>query len=587
MECIRISWIKFKLFIGFAMIIIQSLINIALTSSFFQISISLNYINIFIEILYILQFSIFFFSVTMNYNGPCYNKKKLLKEYGINPEEYPTVDILIPRYKEEMSLIKDTIYHTLKMDYPKEKINIYVCDDGHTSELKTICDNFKINYCDRGNNRGAKAGNVNFGLESSKGDFVTILDCDMRPIENYLQILIPNICFIDENNKKIMLNNPNGKSIGLVQTPQDFRNYSKKRDFFDMENAMFTKYIMPALSSLNIAPYIGTNAIMRRDALKCSNGFIQGYSTEDVMTSLHMVNNGWITKYVYSPVAYGITPTTVASAFDQRIRWAKGSVQLCRYHNPIYMNNLTFSQKLAYLSLNLYWMFGYFYLFQLFNIFTWMITITRVDFITEVGIPESGGLLWMFLFGYIAYLIFFFVFLDYSILTFKERIRCLQMFVSYWPVYLIASMSVFCTRRIRVQSTQPKSGQEPKWHPLFLFNFGHIIGIVVLTGIDIVYGIQHRVLYAMYILTIFYTLFYNYPIIKGLCYDNTNNIKNHIIDVDKLYLNIIGISPKENIIREITPPQTTKTEENIIVSINSARSSFIIENSKIVNKVIN
>ena len=46
------------------------------------------------------------------------------------PSHFPTVDVFIPCYKEEVDLVRDTVIAALHMDYPADKLNVYVLDDG-------------------------------------------------------------------------------------------------------------------------------------------------------------------------------------------------------------------------------------------------------------------------------------------------------------------------------------------------------------------------------------------------------------------------------------------------------------------------
>ena len=54
----------------------------------------------------------------------------------IMPEsQYPSVDVFLPRYKESWDLFKATLTAALSMNYPKNKLKVYVLDDGRQSPL--------------------------------------------------------------------------------------------------------------------------------------------------------------------------------------------------------------------------------------------------------------------------------------------------------------------------------------------------------------------------------------------------------------------------------------------------------------------
>ncbi len=49
---------------------------------------------------------------------------------------WPTVDLLVPTYNEDLSVVKHTIYAALGIDWPKDKLNIYILDDGTREEFR-------------------------------------------------------------------------------------------------------------------------------------------------------------------------------------------------------------------------------------------------------------------------------------------------------------------------------------------------------------------------------------------------------------------------------------------------------------------
>ncbi|MEO1928342.1 MAG: glycosyltransferase family 2 protein [Nautiliaceae bacterium] len=54
----------------------------------------------------------------------------------IPPEKLPTVDIYIPTYDEPLEVIKPTTLAASVMDYPRDKFNIYILDDGGTEQKR-------------------------------------------------------------------------------------------------------------------------------------------------------------------------------------------------------------------------------------------------------------------------------------------------------------------------------------------------------------------------------------------------------------------------------------------------------------------
>ena len=49
---------------------------------------------------------------------------------------WPSVDIFIPTYNEPLEIVKTTLLAALDIDWPKNKINVFVLDDGNRPEFK-------------------------------------------------------------------------------------------------------------------------------------------------------------------------------------------------------------------------------------------------------------------------------------------------------------------------------------------------------------------------------------------------------------------------------------------------------------------
>lgn len=127
------------------------------------------------EILGLISFINFQYLFSKNYKI----ENKSLNNYA--PENIPSVDVLICTYNEPLNLLQKTIIASKKLEYPPNKLKIYICDDGHRNELKNLCEDYNVNYITRDNNEGAKAGNINNALSIITGDLFAVLDADMIP----------------------------------------------------------------------------------------------------------------------------------------------------------------------------------------------------------------------------------------------------------------------------------------------------------------------------------------------------------------------------------------------------------------------
>ena len=108
----------------------------------------------------------------------------------------PTVDILLPSCGEPLDIIQDTVRAALSQDYPRDRFQVYVCDDKASDELRDWCKELRtagqpLMYVRRFKQKGvphhAKAGNMNHALGYSTAEFFAVLDADMIVSPNFLR----------------------------------------------------------------------------------------------------------------------------------------------------------------------------------------------------------------------------------------------------------------------------------------------------------------------------------------------------------------------------------------------------------------
>ncbi|MBL1261876.1 MAG: UDP-forming cellulose synthase catalytic subunit [Thiotrichaceae bacterium] len=282
----------------------------------------------------------------------------------------PNVDVFIPSYNEGIELLRVTLIAAREIHYPKEKLRIYLLDDGGTHnkrhqpdqtkslaawlrrhQLKKLCRELGVQYMTRHQNDHAKAGNMNAALPHTHGDLILILDADHVPTVDFLEKTVHY--FIED------------EKLFLVQTPHFFVNpdpIEKNLDLFQKmpsENHMFYSTIQPGLDFWGGSFFCGSAAILRRKALLENNGFSGETITEDAETALTLHSKGWRSCYLKYPLISGLQPETFSSFMVQRMRWAQGMVQLFLLKNPLKMKGLSWPQKLCYLSNMSYWFFPF------------------------------------------------------------------------------------------------------------------------------------------------------------------------------------------------------------------------------------
>ena len=306
-------------------------------------------------------------------------------------KRFPTVDVFIPTYNEDADLLANTMAAAKQMDYPADKLTVWLLDDGGTvqkrssdkivdanaaeeryRDLQKLAAELGVRYLTRERNEHAKAGNMNNALAHSEGELIVVFDADHAPARDFL---LETVSYFDDDPK-----------LFLVQTPHFFLNPDpverNLRTFERMpsENEMFYGIIQRGLDKWDASFFCGSAAVLRRTALAETNGFSGVSITEDCETAVELHSRGWRSIYVDRPLIAGLQPATFASFIGQRSRWAQGMMQILRFRFPPLKRGLSLPQRLCYMSSTLFWLFPFpraiflvaplFYLFFDLQIFT-------------------------------------------------------------------------------------------------------------------------------------------------------------------------------------------------------------------------
>ncbi len=287
-------------------------------------------------------------------------KQEVPKVPEIDKELFPAVDIFIATYNEPLELVRKTINACIHLHYPdKEKVNIFLCDDGNRSEMKVLAEKYGINYITREDNEGAKAGNLNNAMKYSSSPLIATLDADMIPMHDFLLATVPYF-LKNEQCKKNGIKEINPK-IGFVQTPQSFYNtdlfqynlYSENR--IPNEQDYFYRDIQSARNANNTVIYGGSNTVISREALEEVGGFYTNSITEDFATGM-LIQSKKYTCYALKDIhASGLSPDDMRSLIKQRERWSRGCIQTARRVNLLFLKGLSIGQKLSYFASVTYW----------------------------------------------------------------------------------------------------------------------------------------------------------------------------------------------------------------------------------------
>ncbi|MBD9369513.1 UDP-forming cellulose synthase catalytic subunit [Xanthomonas sp. XNM01] len=263
---------------------------------------------------------------------------------------WPTVDVFIPTYNEPLSVVRTTVLAATVLDWPADKLNIYLLDDGRRDEFREFCEQVGVHYITRTNNNHAKAGNINAALKKTCGEFVAIFDCDHMPTRSFLQVSMGG--FLRD------------AGLAVVQTPHYFFSpdpFERNLGTFGKvpnEGELFYGLLQDGNDQWDATFFCGSCAVIRRGPLEEIGGVAVETVTEDAHTAMRLHRAGYRSAYLPIPQAAGLATESLSAHVGQRIRWARGMAQIFRVDNPMFAKGLGMAQRICYSNAMLHFFYG-------------------------------------------------------------------------------------------------------------------------------------------------------------------------------------------------------------------------------------
>ncbi|MBV8730808.1 MAG: glycosyltransferase family 2 protein [Acidobacteriia bacterium] len=253
------------------------------------------------------------------------HRKNVVREPLQKFETLPAVTVQLPIYNERY-VVERLIEETVKLEYPKERLQIQVLDDS-TDDTAAFAEalveryralGYPIEYHHRSNRHGFKAGALHDGLKSAIGEFVAVFDADFCPPPDFLLRTVHY--FTDPK-------------IGVLQTRWSY--FNREYSFLTEVEAMLLDghFILEHGARSRSGLFFnfnGTAGILRKSMIEDAGGWQHDTLTEDTDLSYRAQLKGW--RFVYLP---GLDcpselPVEMHAFQVQQSRWAKGLTQVAK-----------------------------------------------------------------------------------------------------------------------------------------------------------------------------------------------------------------------------------------------------------------
>lgn len=253
--------------------------------------------------------------------------KKEVVEATHSVERLPVISIVVP-VKNEERVVGRLLEALLRLDYPLEKREIIVVEDGSTDRTVEICEEYikrfphQIKLLRKPSSSG-KPSALNYALKHVKGDIVAFFDADNIPETSALKKVVAYF---------------NDSSVAAVQGMLCNININENllTKLASYGEAVWCEAYLRGRDALGLFVYLrGSCQFIRRDVLIGLNGFDEESLSEDMELSVRLVRDGYKIKYATNVCSWQETPPRMRELFKQRTRWYRGTMQVALKHGGL------------------------------------------------------------------------------------------------------------------------------------------------------------------------------------------------------------------------------------------------------------
>jgi len=237
--------------------------------------------------------------------------------------ELPSVTIQLPLYNE-MYVAERLVKAVTEIDYPRDRLQIQVLDDSSDETVhiaratveKFAAEGLDIHYIHRTDRSGFKAGALENGMKTAKGELISIFDADFVPKPDFLRKLVNYFTDPLVGCAQMRWSHINGayNLLTRIQTIMLDGHFVVEQTTRNRSGSFFN--------------FNGTAGIWRREAIEMSGGWQHDTLTEDTDLSFRAQLMGWRFVYLLDEEAPAEIPVDINAFKAQQRRWAKGVLQV-------------------------------------------------------------------------------------------------------------------------------------------------------------------------------------------------------------------------------------------------------------------
>jgi cellulose synthase/poly-beta-1,6-N-acetylglucosamine synthase-like glycosyltransferase len=225
----------------------------------------------------------------------------------------PVVSIVVPAYNEGR-YISECLATITAVDYPKEKLDIIIVDDGSTDGTLGIARSFEggsVRVFSKKN--GGKGAALNFGIKKARGDLIATMDADSYLTKNTLLELIP---YFDD---------PEVMAVTPAIKIRSSGSWLKELQRVEYMMILFSRKLLSFIDSVPVTP--GPFSIFRASVFEKIGPFDEHNLVEDQEIALRIQAHNFKIKSSLSAEVFTEPPDNMRDLLKQRVRWQRGGIR--------------------------------------------------------------------------------------------------------------------------------------------------------------------------------------------------------------------------------------------------------------------
>jgi cellulose synthase/poly-beta-1,6-N-acetylglucosamine synthase-like glycosyltransferase len=231
----------------------------------------------------------------------------------------PFVSVILP-VKDEAAVIGRLFDSLNKLNYPKDRFELVIAEDGSTDDTLEVCKRLAKNYkystvVHKVESKG-KPSALNNALKHCRDELVAVFDADNIPEPD--SFLLAARYFVNPAVAAVQ-----GRNLTINSEENMLTRFTA------YEEAVWCDAYLGGKQQLGLFVHLkGTCEFIRREVLVGLGGFNERFLSDDMEISARLLENNQEIKYASEVRSWQESPSSIVTHLSQRTRWFRGTMEV-------------------------------------------------------------------------------------------------------------------------------------------------------------------------------------------------------------------------------------------------------------------